>query len=234
METSISLIKEIQMPLETSISLIKEIIDLRFIGLKRMFTAFQVSLEVQEAAKENGVPVERHSEMREFIHKEIQSAIDSSQWQREKWDVGASEKAFLYYPIDADPNEYVPLSRQHANVEEIVNVEQPPLQISTIKGRCRDHRGYLTIPAVLLKACGFHPQDTVPVYQKAGFGWMVVGKSKTDESGVLCSEYTVDHSGNIRISLAVLEAANCIYTSKDTYEFSKVENQIFIRLENAN
>jgi hypothetical protein len=94
--------------------LIHEVVTQRVQG-DEMFTAFEISLAVQESARERGLPVERHRDMRGTIHEEMTTLLSGGLYQRSLQNVGAPEPAYVYYPQGGDPTQYVPLSRRDGN-----------------------------------------------------------------------------------------------------------------------
>jgi hypothetical protein len=95
----------------TSQDIIHQIVQQRIQG-DEMFTAFEISLAVQEACREKQLPVERHREMRGTIHDTLHTYLDNGLYQRSLQNVGAPEPAYVYYPQGGDPTKYVPLSRR--------------------------------------------------------------------------------------------------------------------------
>jgi hypothetical protein len=94
----------------TSADLIYQIVQQRVQG-DEMFTAFEISLAVQESAREQHQPVERHREMRGTIHQTLQTFVDSGVYQKELRDVGARDRAYVYFPTGSDVSNYMPLTR---------------------------------------------------------------------------------------------------------------------------
>ena len=73
----------------------------------KMFTAFEVSLEVKKRGGQ-----ERHRNMREYVHETIfRLGIERGDYSRTLMDVGAPEQAWVYHTIASNPYDYVPLDR---------------------------------------------------------------------------------------------------------------------------
>lgn len=72
----------------------------------RMFTAFEVSLEIKSQGIRN-----RHRQMKAAIHNSLMSQIPQFQYTRTLMDVGAPDQAFVYHRAVDDPVTYVPLDR---------------------------------------------------------------------------------------------------------------------------
>ena len=148
----------------TSSDLISQVVQQRVNG-DEMFTAFEISLAVQDLAKSSGKEVERHRHMKDEIHSQLQTYVDSGLYKKEMWDVGAPAKAFLYYPVTKDPSGYVPLQRRGAQVKvaSVSPIGLPaavagsdPAVAAAINDdglidRRTDARGSLVVPASLLR-----------------------------------------------------------------------------------
>jgi len=91
--------------------LIQEVAD-ELVNDDKAFTAFEVSLEVQKRAKKNGLPHERHREMKNTTHRTLQQFVDNGVYEQTLADVGAPTRAFLYHPPGFDVSSYVPLERR--------------------------------------------------------------------------------------------------------------------------
>ena len=94
---------------QTTMTMIEETVD-GFVGQGRMFTAYEVSLAVNERRKGQSLPWVRHSEMGGDVHAYMSTYLNGT-YQRVQMDVGAPQKAFVYYPQGADPTTYVPMKR---------------------------------------------------------------------------------------------------------------------------
>jgi hypothetical protein len=89
---------------------IVEVVD-EFINGDVMFTAFDISLKVQEKLQAAGLPRERHIHLKNTIHREVQPFVDQKLYEQTLHDVGAPSRAFLYHPTGTDPNAYTPRDR---------------------------------------------------------------------------------------------------------------------------
>lgn len=72
----------------------------------RMFTAFEVSLEIKSQGIRN-----RHRNMKSAIHDALMAQLSQFQYTRVLMDVGAPNQAFVYHRIVDNPATYVPLDR---------------------------------------------------------------------------------------------------------------------------
>ena len=95
-------------------NLIEEVVTEK-VDADELFTAFDISLAVQDRAKATGVPTERHRHMKNSIHTELQQYLDTQVYSRSLQDVGAPTQAFVYYPTGSDPSAYVPRSRSDSS-----------------------------------------------------------------------------------------------------------------------
>ena len=87
-----------------------------FVNDGRLFSAFEVSLEVQKRQTAVGESPERHRHMKREIHGSLQQYLSTSLYdcvnQKVGDDDGKALYALLYYPAGADPNSYLPLDRK--------------------------------------------------------------------------------------------------------------------------
>lgn len=217
-------------------NLIEEVIDKK-INQNEMFTAFDVSLSVKEEAKKRGIPTERHRDMKNAIHAQLDQFIQAGMYCRQLHNVGADVPAFLYFPSGAEPNQYVPQSRKDAPKPTQTNpvVDSPSVGFSSINpkdnnqsgGRQPDQRGTLTVPNHLLRAANFKPRDTVYVLSCDENGKpMLILKKQADQSAV--AKYTVDRSSNVRITSATLAMAGMsgMYGS---YDFQGDQDKVVVK-----
>ena len=72
----------------------------------RMFTAFEVSLEI----KSQGIR-DRHRHMKDAIHSSLTNLLPQFQYTRTLVDVGAPNQAFVYHRSIDCPGIYVPIDR---------------------------------------------------------------------------------------------------------------------------
>lgn len=104
-------------------SLISSVIDSKVLN-EELFTAFDVSLEVKSKCAAANLKPLRHGEMKSAIHEYLMyQYVSAGLYNRKIHDVGAPEKAFLYYPLNADPNMYVSMDR--SKFDQPQTVTQP-------------------------------------------------------------------------------------------------------------
>lgn len=181
----------------------------------KMFTAFEVSLEVKKRGGH-----ERHRNMREFVHETIfRLGIERGDYTRTLMDVGAPEQAWVYHTIDANPYDYVPLDRAgmdavpaHARPRGVRNPMRltpglaspfaiPPGAHGT------DQRGRVCVPVGLLSQLGVGPGQRVNVLCDPANEQALVTKDSGSGQGNPDTSYTVEPDGNVRISQGTLEKA---------------------------
>ena len=160
-----------------------------------VFTAFDVSLEVQSLLKARGefdATQHRHRHLKDDVHRAITSYLNSGFYDRVLQDVGAPAQAYVYFPQGVDPTTYVPQKRNDTPVvsdpysipipSSLVTPAAPVSAVSSTPvqsngnsndndgdaadhGRQPDARGTLCISSVLLRAAGFQHNDTAYVYK---------------------------------------------------------------------
>jgi hypothetical protein len=243
--------KEIAMALETSQPVIREVAS-EFIVDQLMFTAYEVSKEVQKRLSERELPFERHFNMREYVHQTLRQYIQSGQYRKKQHDVGADIPADLYYPVGADPNQYVPMSRgARPTVQGAATAEQtPPTTTRTVHvpvtgtvsvsgastqatdaARRGDARGTLAVPSPMLRAIGFNHRETAYVFNRTdsmGHSEIVVVKTLPENQPAL-SEYTVDDGGNVRITAATLQEGGLTVGTDALYSFTQGPGEVVVR-----
>lgn len=180
----------------------------------KMFTAFEVSLEV----KRRGVH-ERHRNMREHTHEAIfHLGIQRGDYSRTLMDVGAPEQAWVYHTIASNPYEYVPLDRTdmevvpaHARPRGVRN----PVRLSAMSSPFAippgaygtDQRGRLCIPVNLLNAIGAGPGERVNVLCDPANEQALLTKASAADAGNPDTSYAVEGDGNVRMTQGTLEKA---------------------------
>lgn len=224
-------------------------------ALDEMFTAFEVSLEVQQRARGRGEAVERHGEMKETIHQELDRFLQTGVFQRELRDVGAPSTAYVYYPDGEDPTNYQPMarrgdSRKPAAPSTAVTTGSPAVAVATAPaqtdknmvpklatdcaslGRHTDARGTLTIPAILMLAANFRPHDKVVFYADDNNGTEVAVISHQTPPGVdPLTEYTVDKDANVRVTATQLADAGIGGIDQNqTYDFVGGSDHVMIKV----
>jgi hypothetical protein len=192
-----------------------------------MFTAFDVSREVQIRLQAAGLSFVRHSNMKEVVHEEMQGYMQQGVYQRQLVDVGAPVQAFVYYPAGADPLQYVSGNIVHISAPAIVPV--PAVTDSTDdgnQGRSPDARGTLAVPAVLVRAAGMMPGDKCYVYadtDKTGTPFLIITGMATGKS---LAEYTVDAYNNVRITQKQLDAGGL---TEDSFYFESDGSSVIVK-----
>ena len=211
------------------VALIDEVVN-EFANGTRMFTAYEVSKEVQTRSKDAGLPVVRHLHMKEVIHAQLmnQLTVNNGSYQRQLKDVGAPTPAWVYYPDGGDPSGYTPMDRDDTDAADPVAADPvaadpvaadpaavvDPVTLASVpvaaasadpvdpNTRTQDATGRLHVPNFVMRAAGFSPDDTVYVYEGTGDKpSMVLSKDKKDNS---LTDYKVDGDGRVRISNAML------------------------------
>lgn len=150
----------------------------------RMFTAFEVSLEV----KNQGVR-ERHRNMKASIHEILAKTGSGLQYSRTLMDVGAPAQAWVYHKLSDNPYTYIPLDRSgfgdeaksagktsstgsDAQPAPVATLRNPrPLQANAASPASNrdgvfglDSAGRLKVPASLLSQIRLMTGDVVNVY----------------------------------------------------------------------
>ncbi len=181
----------------------------------KMFTAFEVSLEV----KKRGVE-ERHRNMREYVHETIfRLGIERGDYSRTLMDVGAPEQAWVYHTLDRNPYEYVPLDR--TGMDPIPASARPrgvrnpmrltaglasPFAIPT-GAYGTDQRGRLCVPVGLLTNLGVGPGERVNVLCDPANEQALITKDTGVNQDNPDTTYTLEGDGNVRITQGTLEKA---------------------------
>jgi len=216
-----------------------------------MFTAFDISKEVQKALVSDNLPFERHTHLKGTIHREITSYTQTNVYQATLVDVGAATQAFLYHPQGEDPNNYVPQQRQVKTCHAQSGTTTPDpgttqvLSISTTDddddgdgqdtgGRSCDQQGRLCVPAQVLRSAGFIPGEIAYITPSvknvpngiANDDLCIVSKRAPAGLSPLSTTYTVDTYNDVRIGISSLES--CGFNSDDTFDFEKVDDQVYV------
>jgi hypothetical protein len=207
-----------------TLDIIREVVN-GFVDDDRMFSAFDVSLTVQRVARKRGEGVERHRDMKNSIHSEVQQYLDSNLYEKVLRDVGAPTKAFVYYPEGSDPGKYEALTRRDAapapapSSPSVAPAASPaPSTTATgtavaddddddegdqkASGHKADARGTLAVPSYLVRQAGFQAGGKAYIYEKDGGVVVTTQKSSLRE----ITSYTVDKYLNIRITKGQLIA----------------------------
>jgi hypothetical protein len=209
-----------------------------------MFTAWDITLEVTNLARQQGIPTERHRDLKGTTHDEVDQYISQGLYQRTLRDVGAPTSAFVYHPAGTDASTYVPQQRNDgkpkaappvpvaaATVPSISSVPSNPDSDQVDSGRKTDARGTVSIPAYLTRQAGFNVRDVAYVCQQKdnGINILVIGKQPAAGCPVL-AKYTVDENHNIRITHAQLTSGGLTHPAgADTYDFEISGDTITVR-----
>lgn len=190
------------------------------------FTAFDVSLIVKDKN-----PSIRHGDIKNDIHREMETFLNGGLYLKTLRDVGAPTPAFVYHPPHIDPSTYVPHKRRdtpkaQAPVSQNSVVQSvPAAPIANLPGRPTDARGALCVPVNLLVNLGFAPHDTAYVFadNQQNKPVLVIKKS----AGQLpLTTYTVDYHGGVRITSKTLRAAGF---QKDRFEFDSNQDAVLVK-----
>ncbi len=218
----------------SSENLIAEVVG-NFTSSNMMFTAFEISLAVQNLAQQRNLLVERHRDLKDVIHSNLESHLNAGSYQKILRDVGSNRPAFVYYPAGLDYNNYIPLQRNQSgtnvaqsgqsSVQSGTNVAQSG-QINP-NGKTPDARGTICVPNHLIKAVGFNKRQRAYVYPSVEDGkrvLVVCMEMPADKTAL--TTYTVDDYFNIRVTKTQLESAGI---SGLLYEFERKNFQIIIK-----
>jgi len=197
-----------------------------------MFTAFDVSKVVQARQEEDGVPIERHRNMKNVVHREMEQYVDSGIFEKTLHDVGAPTSAFLYHPVGTDPEDYVAQHRDVAAppqpaVQYQVPMPQPPQNVSGQNGSRGDARGTLAVPCDTIRAAGFDRGDLIYVFPQVRNGNNALILSKTNP-GNYRATYTVDEYDNVRITHSTLSLISDNDPGIDTYDFEAEGHEVVV------
>jgi hypothetical protein len=231
---------------------IREVVT-EYVDGDRMFTVFDISLEVKNRARAKNDQVERHRHMKNTIHMEIDQYLQNGLYERQLLDVGAPSKAFVYYPEGKDPSTYEPKKRHDApqaaaptpgTVSPAPPVASPlPQSASTgtstldddededegdekDSGHKADARGTLAVPCYLVRAAKFDPQEKAYIYAEDRNGDKVVVVSKQKPGVSPVTNYTVDKYHNVRITKGQLVAGG---VGVGTYDFELDGGDILVK-----
>lgn len=199
----------------TTSSLISDVI-LEKSKNQEMWTAYDISKEVQKRCLNLNLPVKRHLTIGQEIHTCSQSL---SNYTRSVQNIDDHHVAFVYHPINSDPNNYTANKKAQTTLQNTSSAEpqkhalqtNPTVAImanpnivknysSTINSNKKlytDSRGSISIPNKMVLFF-FKKGDVVSITKKDKF--LIIGP-KTDKS---ISNYKVDRNGNIRITSSTL------------------------------
>jgi bifunctional DNA-binding transcriptional regulator/antitoxin component of YhaV-PrlF toxin-antitoxin module len=198
-----------------NIALAKEVVHEK-VTSNKLFTAFEISLEVQEKARQQGVSVERHRDMKSEIHEAIAvySVINGGTYDRTLMDVGApgNVSAWVYHPENVDPyKEYKPLDRTPFDNPQMIPTAQPVVTATAIPVKLPDgahkidSQGRICFPVEMVKSLNLTPEDTCMV--TFGTKGQVSIKKDAPADPASNTPYSVDVYGNVRVSRFTLRKA---------------------------
>jgi hypothetical protein len=214
---------------------------------REMFTAFDISLAVQENLKSQNQfdhNQHRHRHLKNDIHRSLNTAVASGAYSQSLQDVGAGTPAFVYYPAGGNPSSYVPLKRTDApkaaltaNASGPHSINVPMTSVIAVAALVNDNdgdgldvdrkpdaRGTICVPSFLLRSVGFNPGDMA--YAVAGKdskgNYLIVGPPNTDS----VTTYTVDHSCNVRVTKSTLDYAGL---NGQSYDFASDGDKVVVR-----
>lgn len=229
----------------STLNLIVEVIEQKIIN-QEMFTAFDVSTEVQKKAKNQSIPIERHRNMKNDIHQEMQQYLHAGMYKSQLHDVGAQMQAILYFPDNSDPNNYIPQKRKDNSLGVVIKGNTKPIipacavvdgklklvdttsqdiSDSQKAGRSPDQRGTLTVPNNLLQNAGLKPRMTAFVFLRPQDDLLFVTKNVHDRKYE--AVYTVDYAGNVRITKSILKL---IGDDNSTYDFERNADEVIVKV----
>ena len=214
---------------QTNQELIEEVVSER-VENEELFTAYDISREVQNRARNNGTPFERHRDMKNYIHNVMQDYL-GVEYVKTLHRIG-DNNAIVYHPPHRQAAEYVsgidePAKEgfatygpavvaavqenrppQHVfNAQQVADVvsswkiaNQSDKIINLVRNYGVDGRGSLIVPAKIVREAGFQPK------QKVYVGRQFHSLHIVDEDFIGSdASYTVDDYGNIRITAGVVK-----------------------------
>lgn len=193
-----------------------------------LFTAFDISNAVKVMLRNLGTfngSIHRHKVMRDDVNlalNYVMGDFNSFNYIRTLCDVSSTEKAFVYHPANVSASTYVgagianpvPVANtQSANPSFITNsntlvITNSP--VSTSDAKMPDARGTLCVPSQLLKDAGFSAYGAAYVYKQVDC--LLISPNVLPAVSNYDAYYTVDHSGNVRITKYTLEKCGLIST----------------------
>jgi len=168
-----------------------------FVSEQRMFTAFDVTLEIRNNVG-RGVNV-RHAEIKNDIHKEMAQHLDGD-WNKSSQDIGASVQAFVYYHFMSDPTTYESQTGNKPAKPSAPTSDGTTASVASSDAFAVDGRSRLLIPASFMQHLGVSGGDTVRVYKELDF----ILVSKEDVQLRELSSIQVDNHGYLYLSAKIL------------------------------
>lgn len=225
---------------DVHVDLINEVV-LEFVNDGMMFTAYEVSKEVQNRSLQRDMEFVRHLHMRDNVHEALECFVDGIRYLKKLHDVGADIPANLYYPVGSNPDQYMPLSRSSPKAKNIPSITVTTVQPSSTSpsiallpamtnitsmpgGRKADSRGTLCIPNSQVRELGFSARDTAYAYMTEA-GTLVIARQPAPVDN---TAYTVDDNLNIRVTASTLAAAGLETSIVATYDVVKQGSVIVV------
>jgi hypothetical protein len=225
-----------------SADVVREVVS-EFVDDDRLFTAFDVSKEVQKRLTDRNLPFERHRHLKGTIHQELEQFTQTGVYERQLHDVGAPTQAFLYFPPNTDPNDYVPQDRPQKAVQTTtapVGTPHPATNKLTLAtdddddegdekdtGRTPDNRGTLGVPGYILTAAGFSDGETAYVESSNDNGTPILTLVKRATNPL--TSYTVLPGDRVRINAGTL--AQCgIGGANNGYDFERDGDKVVVKV----
>lgn len=217
------------------VELITEVVS-QFVEQKRLFTAYEVSKEVQRLGKDRNIDTARHLNMRDAVHDALLGTLGSGDYRRVLQDVGAPSPAFVYYPATnadgtpGDPTKYVPIfpAAVGTAIPAVLVTPVAPATAGVAGGNSRKLAGdRLNIQSYLCRAAGFNPGDTAYVTDEdpSGTAKPCLVILNTQPGKPLC-EYKVTSDGRIRVTPAMLKLCG---VNGDTVEIEGDNGRIVVK-----
>lgn len=214
-----------------------------YVNQSRLFTAFEVSLEVKRRMSAAGEPVAQqgfHSSIKRDVHNALQAYTSAGLYCTALQNVGAPSPALVYYPQGANPGTYIPLQRSDtpkvavATAPVLPTLAMVPVTLPTATAVTTtggdgkpDARGTLCVSNSFLRLAGLNPKDRANVSSRQAGGTIELIVTK-NVVGTPLAVYTVDAYNNVRITRATLDAAG-VGADGATYDFSCSGDEVVIR-----
>lgn len=217
--------------------LVEEVLDL-VVGSRDMFTALDISKEVQRRLKEAKLYVHeshRHLSLKQHIHDQCNAELDAT-WQRTLISIdNVDVRPFLYFPSEKDPADYVtkyPVQDQNAGltagtVTQQFHVVGPATAAVKVPGTCVfNSADNLHVPRRIIRGMGLTPGDTLyAVVDAAGS----VSLLKTlDPNQTSVRDVKVDARQDVRMKRGIISALGLNGAS---FTISEDNGKITIRVQ---
>lgn len=190
-----------------------------------LFTAFDISNAVKVMLRNLGTfngSIHRHKVMRDDVNlalNYVMGDFNSFNYIRTLCDVSSTEKAFVYHPANVSASTYVgagianPVPVSPSVNTNTINAQATTTSVvnnSTSDVKMPDARGTLCVPSQLLKDAGFSTYGAAYVYKQVDC--LLISPNVLPAVSNYDAYYTVDHSGNVRITKYTLEKCGLIST----------------------